>query len=119
MLKLDYNVFDNGDYYDVTTGNTYLMPMEDKIKYYHLIDSVLIPNVSAHTVVEIRYHQKGDIVYFNGLMCYLNLKGGFSIKGFIELTRGYIGLSYDIYNDNNYQYIGYFIDKSYEKRKVK
>lgn len=119
MKKLDFNVFDNGDYYDAGTGNTYLMPREDKIKYYHLIASIVIPNIPVYEIVDLRYHQKGDIVHFNGLAGYLNSNGGFSIKGFIELTRGYIGLLYSINNDDNYQFIDLFIDKSDKKGKVK
>lgn len=117
MIDLELNKLDNGEFYDQVTGNTYLMPMDDKIKYYNLLSCVIIPNVSAYKIVDIRFRQKGDMIYFNGLAGILHLKGGFSIKGFIELTRGYIGLSYDIHNDNNYQFIGYFFDNSEKKER--
>lgn len=119
MSEKNLNIFDDGDYYDVATGNTYLMPMKDKIKYYEMITKITIPKVKPYEIVRIIFHKKKDIVIFNGLAGYKSEYGGFSFKGFIELERNYIGISYDLRNDNNYQYIGFFLDNINDKGKVK
>lgn len=119
MNKNNLNILDDGDYYDVTTGNTYLMPMEDKIKYYEMVAKITIPKVEPYEIVEIKFHKNQDMVTFNGLAGYKRQYGGFSFKGFIELKRNYIGLSYVLQNNNSYQYIGFFTDKINNKGKVK
>jgi len=66
--------------------------------------------------MKIKKVEVDKIVLFNGLVFYYNQYGGFSIRGFIDLKRNYIGLYYDLKNNCDYNYIGY---KIYEKNKRK
>ena len=116
MKELEFLKIDDGDIYNSNTGCTYLMDKSKKIEYYNML--LNIPLINENEIVNLVFHQNGDLVRFNGLVAYKNLFGGFSIKGFIELNRGYIGLNYDLNNDNNYQFIGYNLKDEEKVRKV-
>lgn len=116
MKDLEFLKIDDGDIYDFKTGNTYLMDKSKKIEYCNML--LNIPLIKENEIVSLIFHQKGDIVSFNGLVACKDDFGGFSIRGYIELNRGYIGLSYDLKNDNNYKFIGYEINNDEKVRKV-
>lgn len=99
-------------------GNINMDPQE-RDKYLDIIsDCSIIKGNGVLVTMKLTKDDHDNIVIFNGSVAYNNQYGGFSIKGFIDLNRNYLGLSYDLKNDNNYQYIGYKLDNLEIKGKV-